>query len=278
MIKQRSSLLRPDSMEEKNKKMSYGVFLFAPETETFLVMQNRDSQAFMFFFMIRDIETWSVDKLYRLLEECTHDEVQRLLYFSFHEVYYDMYLKHDPVKYQRQERLAFTNYRYFHSREDLKAMARRVRGTSIPWEFPKGRPEPGEQPLESALRELEEETGIRVDINKITSAKSFSNAVMTFLKPKPFLRHHVTVQLFGIAVHFKNAEDRDRSIRYRDFHGSIRSRSLSDECLHARWVRMEEARELLPPYLFETLVRWRTEDTRPLVDYTFNELDRIVMA
>ena len=274
MIKQRSSLLRPDNLfmgNEKNRKMSYGVFLFAPETETFLVMQNRDSQAFMFFFMIRDIETWSVERLYRLLEECTHDEVQRLLYFSFHEVYYDMYLKHDPVKYQRQERLAFTNYRYFHSREDLMAMARRVRGTTIPWEFPKGRPEPGEQPLESALRELEEETGIRMDINNMDINKmdinKVASAVMTFLKPKPFLRHHVTVQLFGIAVHFKNAEERDRSIRYRDFHGSIRSRSLSDECLHARWVRMEEARELLPPYLFETLARWRIEETRPLLDY-----------
>jgi len=31
------------------------------------------------------------------------------------------------------------------------------------WSFPKGRPESGEEPLESAYRELQEETGLRVE-------------------------------------------------------------------------------------------------------------------
>lgn len=264
-----ASLLRPDTTirSRSKKKMSFGVFLYSPETDTFLVMQNRDSQAFLFFFMIRDIEAWSVPRIRDLLEQCTHDEIQRLLYFPFHEIYHDLYLKHDPVKYQRQERQAFTNYRYFHSRKDLQAVARMIRGQPIPWEFPKGRHEPGEQPLETALRELKEETGIELelDLGGKIGKNVLSFAMMKFEKPKPFLRHSVLVQLYGISVYPKSVEERDRMIQYQDFDGAIRSRSVSDECLHARWVTMDEAEILLPLYLFHTLLRWKQSETRPLL-------------
>ena len=43
------------------------------------------------------------------------------------------------------------------------------------WGFPKGKAEPGEQPLETALRELAEETGI-------TSVRVLPDPVLDFLR------------------------------------------------------------------------------------------------
>lgn len=248
-----------------------------------MIVQNRDSQAFLYFFMIRDIEVWTTGKLRELFEQCTQDEIQRLLHFPFPTIYQDLYLKHDPVKYQRQEKQAFTNYRYFHSRDDLKLMAMMVRGQPIPWEFPKGRLDSvDEPPLQAGLRELMEETGILLrlvdpnhemefdpkDIDHPVHINGKPCAMMTFLKPKPFLRHQVTVRLYGVVLnnhhdhhhhpHKQSMEDDriDNTIRYQNFPQAIRSISLSDECLHARWVTIREASRLLPYYLYNALVQW----------------------
>ena len=66
---------------------SYGILLYARSTRQFLVIQNRDSQAFLFFFMIRDLGTWSTDRIISLMRGCTQDEIQRLLFYPFEDVY-----------------------------------------------------------------------------------------------------------------------------------------------------------------------------------------------
>lgn len=259
---------------------SCGIFMYDEDREKFLVIQNRDSQAFLYFFMIRGIETWETNRLISLFDQCTHDEIQRLLFYPFPVLYLDLYLHHDPVRYHKQEKLAYTNYRYFHSRKDIQSVVMKLRGTPILWEFPKGKLEKGEKHFVGACREFKEETGIDLNIENIKDIEDIENIEdiediengrdilkLEFMKPKPFLGHRVPVKLYGVS--FKGGcchhqEDPGLGVRgenllkYEFFKQGIRSYSLSNECLHGKWIGMEEADTFLPQYLSRALHTWVT--------------------
>jgi len=229
---------------------SYGVFLYARSTQQFLLIQNRDSHAFLFFFMIRRIEEWTLPQLIRLLEECTHDEIQRLLYYPFDEIYNDLYLNHDPVRFVKQETTARHNYDYFHGMADLKEAARSIRGSPIMWEFPKGRlSDPSESPIDCAFRELTEESGVQISCPgpRITREECVMYRATHYVKYKPYMGQRVMVELYGAVV------DHPIPLIYRWFTRRLRPRSLSDECLHGRWVSWDEARTMISTDMAEVI-------------------------
>lgn len=240
---------------------SYGVFLYARSTKQFLVIQNRDSHAFLFFFMIRDLRAWSTDRVLSLFRECTHDEIQRLMYYPFEELYNDLYLNHDSVKFRRQEETARYNYEYFHSRNDWKERLSKMSGSTLLWEFPKGRRDnPEESPIQCAFREMEEESGIRLvptdafrhvlDLSSVSNdwKKQMSIYRAThYFKYKPFIGQRVLVELLGAII------DHPIPLQYHRFPGHIRSYSLSDECLHGKWIRLDEAQYMLPRDILEVI-------------------------
>jgi 8-oxo-dGTP pyrophosphatase MutT (NUDIX family) len=244
---------------------SCGIFLYDEDREKFLVIQNRDSQAFLYFFMIRGIETWETDRLISLLDHCTHDEIQRLLFYPFDKLYMDLYLFHDPVRYHKQEKLAFTNYRYFHSRKDIQSVVMKLRGTPILWEFPKGKLEKGEKPFAGACREFREETGIDLNLEEDVMEHSRDVLKLEFMKPKPYLGHRVPVVLYGVSFKGGKSHPQEDSglgigaqnlLKYEFFNQGIRSYSLSNECLHGKWIGMGEADLFLPHYLSRVLHTW----------------------
>jgi bis(5'-nucleosidyl)-tetraphosphatase len=75
------------------------------------------------------------------------------------------------------------------------------------WDFPKGHVEPGEDLLQTALRELEEETGI----NDVQVFPGFSHEIKYFFRDKKKQLIHKTVW-FGLA------ETRSTRVRLSDEH------------------------------------------------------------
>ena len=101
------------------------------------------------------------------------------------------------------------------------------------WMIPKGRVEHGEQPVEAALREFEEETGTRLTSVPIELAKvrqSGGKWVEAFAVEGDLDEDAVTSNEFEI-------EWPPRSGRLERF----------PECEHARWMSLAQARELMLP-------------------------------
>ena len=101
------------------------------------------------------------------------------------------------------------------------------------WMIPKGRVEHGEQPVEAALREFEEETGTRLTSVPIELAKvrqSGGKWVEAFAVEGDLDEDAVTSNEFEI-------EWPPRSGRLERF----------PECEQARWIRLAQARELMLP-------------------------------
>lgn len=231
---------------------SFGLFMWCETTQRFLVVQNRDSHAFVFFFMIDRIDEWTRDRMKALLEEFTSDEISRLLFFSFDDIYNDLYLNHDPVNYYRQEAKARRNYQAFHNNKEWVNIARTITGITIPWEMPKGRlNHVTENSFRCAVRETREETNIAITTDDPTPP-----VVIDHIKFKKHIGQQVHVHLFGVSV------QTEAPIVYRSFPNRIRGLSVSDEIMHARWVDLDEASHLLPTGLIEIV--------RPLCTHLIN--------
>lgn len=112
--------------------------------------------------------------------------------------------------------------------EGLRYLLLRVYGT---WDFPKGRLEPGEMPLQAAIREVEEETGLRDlafrwgEVYCETAPYSAGKVARYYLAESP-----------GQEVHLPINPELGRP-EHHEF----------------RWVTHQEAARLLPPRLHPIL-------------------------
>lgn len=245
--------LQPRFLKEPPPKIvySYGIFLYCVPTRRCLLIQNRDSEAFRYFFILYHIEKYSFQDILHVLSQCTQNEIQRLLTLPFDELYRDVYINHDPIRFKQQEERARYNYTYFHHHTELKDGVRTMTGVPIPWEFPKGKKmTPLETPWRAACREFEEETcmGLTFDMMDLVE-EEYMKPLMTFQKQKQFFYQTTCVELFGVSV------DTEQDITYKTFPHIVRSRSVSDECLDARWVDLNEATALVSDDIAQCLKR-----------------------
>lgn len=107
-------------------------------------------------------------------------------------------------------------------------------GNPTHWSFPKGHPEEGETPVETALRELEEETGIDVSSDMINEDSYFDYSYM-FMGQDGFVEKHN--RLFLVSVKFVA----DVS-------------SHAPDVYRARFVNVRTARDLMPFSAAQTLL------------------------
>lgn len=228
------------------QKSSYGVLLFSGEGDNrrYLLIQNRDTEAFIYFFLAWNMEKWNNSYFMKVIRGFSRDELNRLLFYSFDILYTDLYVNHEKGTFQKQYDRALSNYNYFHSRKDWYHLClQNVQTFEIKWGFSKGRIEPDEHPRYCALRELKEEVGIDSD------QFDFRNDLPTihYINEKPLFKTSVHVSLFPAkCTHPIN-------IQYQQFNNTIRCISVSNEILHARWVDIEEAFLLLPNHLYRLL-------------------------
>lgn len=234
-----------DGKSKKIQKYSYGVLLFTGcgNDRRYLLIQNRDTEAFIYFFLAWNMERWTDNYLLRVLRGFSRDELNRLLFYPFDILYTDLYVNHKKGTFVKQYERARSNYHFFHSRPEWIKMCHSIGTTEIGWGFSKGRIERGETEAECALRELEEETGI--DAQQV--------AIRSDL---PTIQYVNEKSLFHTAVHvclFPTESKTVIPIHYQKFDHTIRCESVSNEILHARWVRLEEALFLLPSTLYRIL-------------------------
>lgn len=248
-------------------KRSYGLCIYTPR-RSFFVIQNRDSEAFIFFFMIRNLEKWDFSRFRRILSHCTRDEIDRLLYYPFDRVYSDLYVNHKPGTFEDKIRIARKNYELLHSRSEWFSFAMTCPGKPISWGFPKGRIEKNETPLDCAIREFQEETNC-VDtrlLQRLRDSASSQNT-LSFTKYKPFFRFTVVVELFCVCLPNEFVVP-----VYSHFPHALRPVSLSNECLHGRWIAKEYLSSFVCPNTCKELQEWETR-YRPFLSYPVCFLD-----
>jgi 8-oxo-dGTP diphosphatase len=84
------------------------------------------------------------------------------------------------------------------------------------WTLPKGKLEPGETEAEGALREVEEETGLKCDLGQEIATTSYTDS-----------------------------RGRPKTVRYWEMHPREGSFTPHDEVDDARWLSLPKARRLL---------------------------------
>lgn len=232
-------------MKHYTEKQSFGVLLFTGKDydRKYLLIQNRDSEAFIYFFLSWNMNRWTDQYLCKVIRGFSKDELNRLLYYPFDLLYTDLYVNHQRGTFQKQYDRAKSNYDYFHSRKDWVVLAQNCPTTEIKWGFPKGRIEPTESPFECALRELREEVDIHQDQIKFQEDQS----PVSYLNEKSLFRTIVHVTLFPAECLSPI------SFCYKHFENTIRCKSISNEVLHACWFSIEEALTLLPQHLSRVL-------------------------
>lgn len=234
------------------QKYSYGVLLFTGEKEDkkYLLVQNRDSEAFIYFFLAWNMDRWSNPYMIKVVKGFSRDELNRLLYYPFEILYTDLYVNHVKGTFQKQMKRAMHNYNYFHSRKDWVRLCYDIQPTSeIKWGFSKGRIETSEHPHTCALRELNEEVGIMENDVRMCSHIN----PIHYKNEKPLFNTCVNVCLFPAVC------DHELPIHYQKFDNTIRCISVSNEILHARWASIQEALFLLPPYLYRILYEFHID-------------------
>lgn len=239
-------MLKFKTENRKIQKYSYGILLYNGNgnERRYLLIQNRDTEAFIYFFLAWNIEKWNNSYFLRVIRGFSRDELNRLLFYPFDILYTDLYVNHEKGTFQKQYDRALSNYNYFHSRKDWYQMClQNIQTTEIRWGFSKGRIEANEHPRCCALRELEEEVGISSDMVE------FRNDLLPieYINEKQLFKTNVNVSLFPAEC------KKFQQPKYQQFQDTIRCISISNEILHARWVSIEEAFFLLPSNLYRLL-------------------------
>jgi len=250
-----SFFLIMSACRKKVEKHSYGILLYTEDEEErrYLLIQNRDTESFIYFFLAWNMEKWNDHYMLKVMRGFSRDELNRLLYYPFDILYTDLYVLHKKGTYQKQYDRARANYRYFHSRKDWIKLCYTITTTEIQWGFSKGRIEPDEDQHTCALRELREETGIDPHQIEIVPDKA-----ITYINEKTLFKINVHVTLFPAKCPMRIP------IQYKTFENTIRCFSVSNEILHAKWATLEEAIFLLPPHLYRLLYEFHHDWIKPI--------------
>lgn len=233
-------------------KESYGIIYYCPNSRSVLLIQNRDSEAFIFFFMARNIVKWEFRFFCRVIQNCSREEIERLLYYPFEEVYFDLYVNHQKGTFEKQVQQAQKNYRFFHEQRHWVQYAQQCHGTPIRWGFPKGRLEKDETFWQCAVRESKEELNLDdhhpliQNVHEDKIATSF-----TYFARKQFFRFTVKIVLYLVHT--------PRSLytpTYQQYPDKIRGKTISNEVLHSRWISIDELSSYVSEDLHSLLLQY----------------------
>lgn len=184
-----------------NTKYSYGIALFTRKEKKLLLVRRRFTYAFTDFINGK----YDDYILYNYINEMTLEEKLLILNNSFSEICKitegfigdrksGIYYSFSRNQFEKNKEI-YDNTKARDNGAFIKGLINKSKNVDLPWSIPKGRSNPGEKQLNTALREFQEETGlcekdIIVDLNydkfKITSIhnniKYVSEFYIAFLK------------------------------------------------------------------------------------------------
>lgn len=229
-----------------NPVTSYGIILaYIQEGQEpkFLLEQKRDTYGFIDF--IRGLWT-TIDNVYDALSLMTKEEKERLINYSFDEIWDDIWISKYLSIYKDGKARAKRKY---DSLGDIKKfiydyeimIGNPVKNTcsstirEAPWGFPKGRADTGEDYIKCALREFEEETQIPASKIRVWQLGPYTE---TFIGHNNRLYHTVYYLAYCNEL---------LPIKYIETNDVIRKKMVSDEVSDLKWVTYREACALINP-------------------------------
>jgi len=226
----------------RRRVYSYGCIV--QYKDTYLVIQNRDTEAFLFFFFA-SIEKWSRFKASRVFQSLCANECERLLFDPFDDIYQDLYLdrRSTPRAYDK----ARHNYTYLHSTPWMRHLLYHTLFTgkcvaSPRFTFPKGRRERDETAEACALRECREETGLDLSIYAPVMRRC-----MTWTVRRPFYGFDAVSEYFHIVLDPTQPPPPIASTRVDS---ALRPQSVSNEVSRAAFLDGPDMRLCLDPQLY----------------------------
>lgn len=163
------SSAQKSGLRSKDKKLeSYGIMARVKDTNKWLMVRTRNSTSLIFILY----GAYQPVHFERLLLGLTKDELNKLReivisgkHETFIDYFYDIFTNHGQTEY------AFT--RLMDMKEDILLFDKEL-PDKTPYSFPKGRRNPREEVLVTAMREFYEETGIVLKGNIINTPISYS--------------------------------------------------------------------------------------------------------
>jgi 8-oxo-dGTP pyrophosphatase MutT (NUDIX family) len=151
---------------------SYGIILFKKDENNvfrFLMIRRKDSFGYIDFIRGK-YSPYNIYQIQNIINEMSVDEKKRILEEPFEKLWHDMWGDIGNAQYKNEENMSSKKFESIkngvllnNETITLENIIEKsdTKWDETEWEFPKGRRNYKEKDLECALREFEEETGIR---------------------------------------------------------------------------------------------------------------------
>lgn len=214
-------------------KISYGLcctrFCDIKNTYEILLVNKRYSYAFI-SFVIGSYSTKNKPAIRAAFNNMTASEKNIILSYNYDYIYYHAFLVHKKdltdIKLLRKYILNEKKFYYTFTREMLMELMDGTHSIKSIWEFPKGRGEVGEDPLESAIREVREETGI------------IKYDILTKIPPAEYIVDKIYKYILYFAV-------------CNEYVAPTYVATLNSEILEVEWMPLDRAKYLLSSELYD---------------------------
>jgi len=129
------------------------------------------------------------------------------------------------------------------NRDGAVFVGRRIDQTMEGWQMPQGGIDPGETPIEAAIRELKEETGI--------------DKARILREMEDWLAYDLPPHLLGIALHGKYRGQRQKwiAMRFEGEDSEIDVNTPEPEFAHWKWLAIEALPRMVVPFKRDTYAK-----------------------
>lgn len=236
---------------KKDPITSYGILLYYIDENNdiwYLLAQRRDTIEYADYLRGR----YSYLNLETYFSLMTLEERERLLNYSFSDLWDDLWVNHNNKFYKDIYPRALTKYNSQY--QQMINMLNKTNSVVIEpgWGFPKGKKNYKELEVQCAIREFKEETCMHIDYLNLIN-----------LSPCIEIFKGTNGKLYSTVYYIARA-DHKLEITKKMIKDGIRSETVSDEISNLSWCKIQDALKKLPPWRQKLLL----DAERKIREYT----------